>query len=467
LTKLQARKEQFDSVLQQAAKELITDPAINTAPTLDAIDRGVERLRAEVEQLRQRRQTVLDQVIAARPPDQQQLVDTTLAERRVQLSVEREKGRGEYEKVSGRLQELQSYYESVRAELGRLKRADSASDLFAALRVTQCPVCDRKVKPEAGPTCYLCHGPVAGPGAGEHAGAKKRIAFEVEQLEGEAAELTELLGRLEQEQRAITDRVRRLDEALAEVETRLRPVRTAFVALIPPEVAATDTQIGQTEEKVAQLLRLRQTVIHRDELAREIDKLRAKVESLKGDVDAEAAKVPFEKLSDDLSDGMNEYLNLLNEGDKTRWPHGTVRLDLSETSFKIRVGEKWWTSVGNTSAGIVLLGYHFSLLKLSGRDGYNYPGLALIDFPMTFADGMTISDKENYLIEPFVTLFREHPKFQLIVCGRSFQNLQGVHRITLTSVWKQDQAEGSAPPAESGLEDEAVADDPPLSPPWD
>ncbi|MFO0800566.1 MAG: hypothetical protein U0804_24115, partial [Gemmataceae bacterium] len=118
--------------------------------------------------------------------------------------------------------------------------------------------------------------------------------------------------------------------------------------------------------------------------------------------------------------------------------------------------------VGGTSFGIVLLAYHYTLLKLSGRDGYNYPGLALIDFPMTLADGMTVADKENYLIEPFVTLFATRPTFQLVVCGRSFENLQGVHRITLTTVWKQDEADGSAPPDEAGSEE---ADDGTVDPP--
>ncbi len=51
LLKLQARKEQFESVLQQAAKDLISDPAINTAPTLDAIEQGIERLRAYIRSL--------------------------------------------------------------------------------------------------------------------------------------------------------------------------------------------------------------------------------------------------------------------------------------------------------------------------------------------------------------------------------------------------------------------------------
>lgn len=446
LLKLQARKEQFESVLQQAAKDLIPDPAINTAPTPDAIDQGTERLRAEVERLGQRRQTVLAEAVAARPPQPQHLADTALAERRVQLSVQREKERAEFEKTAGRLLELRSYYDSVKAELSRLKRADAASDLFAALKVTQCPVCDRKVTRSPGPNCYLCNNPLPGQADAEHAGAKRRLVFEVEQLEGEEAELKELLERLLREQGEINDRVRRLDEELADVETRLRPVRTAFAAFMPPEVAVIDTEIGQNQERLAQLLRLRQAVLHRDQLSTEIDQLRAKVESLSGDVDAEAGKVPFERLSDELSDGINEYLNVLNQGDSSRWPHGAIRFDLTERIVRIRVGQKSWTSLGATSIGYVLLGYHYALLKLSGRDGYNYPGIALIDFPMTLADKTTIADKENYLIEPFVALFKARPTFQLVVCGRAFENLKGVHRVTLNTVWRQEEDDGTVPP---------------------
>lgn len=443
LLKLQARKEEFESVLQQAAKDLIPDPAINTAPTLDAIDQGVERLRAEVERLRQRRQAVMEEALAAQPKQRPPLVDTVLAERRVQLSVQREKERAEFEKTGSRLQELRSYYDSVKAELNRLRRADAANDLFAALRVTQCPVCDRKVKPSTGPNCYLCQQPLAGQADEEHSGAKKRLAFEIEQLEGEEAELKELLERLGREQGEINERVRRLDEELADVETRLRPVRTAFAALMPPEIAVIDTEVGQYQERIAQLLRLRQAVLHRDELSTEIDRLRAKVESLKGDVNSEAGKIPFERLSDELSDGINEYLNVLNEGDTSRWPHGAIRFDVDKSSFRIWVGQKPWSSLGATSIGYVLLGYHYALLKLSGRDGYHYPGIALIDFPMTLADKTTIADKENYLIEPFVRLFRSNPMFQVVVCGRAFKNLQGVHRITLSTVWKQEEDDGT------------------------
>lgn len=437
LLKLQARKEQFESVLQQAAKDLIPDPAINTAPTLDAIDHGIERLRADIEQLRQRRQAVLENVIAASQNPQQQPVDTALAERRVHLSIQREQAQGDFERSEGRFRELKSYCNSVTEELYRLNRAETANDLFAALRVTQCPVCDRKITPSQSPNCYLCQHPFTAQADEEHAGAKKRLLFEIEQLQGEEVELKELLERLSREQDEIKYRLRRLDEELVEVETLLMPMRTAFVALIPPEVTVIDTQIGQTEEKIAQLLRLRQIVLQRDQLSDEIDQLRAKVEGLSGKVDAEAGNVPFERLSDELSDGINEYLNILNQSDSSHWQHGAIRFNLRESSLKIGVGKEPLSTFGATSIGFVLLGYHYALLKLSGRNGYNYPGIALVDFPITFAD--QIANHENYLIEPFVKLFQSNPTFQLIVGGRSFESLEGVHRVELATVWKRNE----------------------------
>ncbi len=211
--------------------------------------------------------------------------------------------------------------------------------------------------------------------------------------------------------------------------------------MMPPEISVFDTQIGQMEERIAQLLRLRQAVLHRDELSAGIDQLRAKVQSTSETVDAESSKIPFEQLSDTMSDGINDYFNGLNAGDPSRWPHAPIRFDVGERSFRIRVGESSWTTLGATSVGYVVLGYHHALLKLSGRSGFNYPGLALIDFPMTLADKTTIADKENYLIEPFVTLATSNQSCQMIVCGRAFKNLKGVNRITLTTVWKQEQGE--------------------------
>ncbi|MCW5200940.1 hypothetical protein VU07_03945, partial [Desulfobulbus sp. F4] len=108
----------------------------------------------------------------------------------------------------------------------------------------------------------------------------------------------------------------------------------------------------------------------------------------------------------------------------------------------ILIGKKPLSTIGATSIGLFLLGYHYALLKLSGRDGYNYPGIALIDFPMTFSD--QIANHENYLIKPFVQLSLSNPTFQLIVGGRSFENLEGVHRVELATVWTQKEDSASS-----------------------
>jgi hypothetical protein len=56
---------------------------------------------------------------------------------------------------------------------------------------------------------------------------------------------------------------------------------------------------------------------------------------------------------------------------------------------------------------------------------------------MNFGDKTSVADRENFLIEPFVTLAGQNPHVQVIVCGRSFAGLRGVNRIELTHVWRQ------------------------------
>lgn len=446
LLRLQARKEQFEEVLQQTAADLIPDPMVSAAPTPDAIDQGVARLRVEIEQNRRRRNAVLTELLSGEGESRPELADSGLGERRVRLSSDREREHGRLAEVERRADELATYRGQLKAELGRLGRVEVAGKLLADLKVTCCPYCDQKVAPGAEPVghCYVCRQPMPEREANEFTGAGKRLAFETEQLEGEEAELADLLGKLVREREEVVRNLRRLDEELAEVETLLRPVRSAIAAVIPPEVSVLDTQMGQLEERIAQLQRLRLLSDHRAGLSRQIDELRARIEMLSDELDTKSAAIPFEQLSDVMSDGIREYIAGLAASDSARWPHPQIRFELGEQSFKLTIGKASWTTLGATTVGYVALGYHYALLKLTSQEQYNYPGIALIDFPMTLADGMTIAGKENYLIEPFVTLFGTLETFQLVVCGRSFENLQGVHRIELTTVWKPDAVEDSA-----------------------
>src|SRR5262249_15420218 len=154
--------------------------------------------------------------------------------------------------------------------------------------VTCCPHCDQKVSPDKGVPgqCFLCRQPMPEAAGGSLSGAKMRLAFESEQLEGEQAELADLIGKLCREKEAVAASVLRLDQEPAEVETLLRQVRAKFAAFIPTEVGVLDVQMGQCEERIAMLQRLRKAIDHRDELARRVDELSGKVAGLTGDLDA-------------------------------------------------------------------------------------------------------------------------------------------------------------------------------------
>lgn len=466
LLALQARKDQFEEIFQQAAKDLIADENISNAPTPDAIEQAVTRIKAEIEAHRTRREAVVADVLASRPVKESQPADAGLGERRVRIAADLDRDRGRLSEVERRLAELTAYRETVAGELRKVRRAETAGDVFRPLSVTCCPYCDQKVTPASAPPgqCFVCRQPM--PERGADTGAGRRLAFEIEQLEGEESELKDLLTRLDAERVAVTGRLRRTSEELAEVEAALRPVRAAVVALMPPEIAALDVDVGRLEERIAQLQRLRGAFEQRDALARQIDKLRATVQALSGDVDSKSATIPFEQLSDTMSDGINEYLNALNVGDKSRWPHQPVRFEIGERSpLKIKVGKVPWTSVGATSIGYVALGYHYALLKLSGKAGFNYPGFALIDFPMTLADKTSISDKENYLIDPFVDLAAANPNVQLVVCGRSFKKLKGGHRTELKQVWTQGEGQEADEDALPDPSDPSEEKEQPSSPP--
>ncbi|HVY29027.1 MAG TPA: hypothetical protein VHB79_20860 [Polyangiaceae bacterium] len=464
LLRLRARKDQFEEVLQQAARGLLADPSISNAPTRDSIEAGVQRLRSEIVHLRAQRDEILADALSPKPgkPDRGFAMERQLAEQRAALSIQREGLSQSVLGIDQRLQELSTYRTSVSAELTRIKRVEVAEELFRPLSVTRCPHCDQKVSPGAASpgSCFVCHQHLP-EAAGGPRGSKRRLEFEQEQLEGENEELEELVGKLKDEHRELMNQLRTLDASIAEIDVRLRPTRTAIAALAPVGLETTDTQLGQLEERVAQLLRLQETLGQRDQLAEQIDALAANAQTTGAQVDEKSAGIPFEQMSDAITDGINEYLNRLNEGDTKRWEHKPVRFRITERSFKLLVGDAPWSSVGATSAGLVLLGYHYALLKLSGRSDFNYPGLALIDFPMTLADGVSIANKENYLVEPFVALATANVATQTIVCGRAFKGLKGVNRIQLDEVWAQGEVPDVAPdvlaPAGPGELDLTVA----------
>ena len=443
LLSLRARKEQFEEVLRQTAQSLLADPSISEAPTRESIDAGIERLRSEIGALQSERDMIIEQAISSIPSHAATGLsfERELAAQQLEHRRRAEEIGAQIQRVEHRVQELSVYRTTIAAELTRIKRAEVAEEVFRPLSVTCCPHCDQAVSPNnADPgDCFVCHQKLPWEAPQAWQGAKRRLAFEHDQLVGEDQELRDLADTLASELHGLRTRQRDTETTLAAIDVQLRPTRSAVAAMTPPGLQVADTRIGQLEERAAQLRRLRETLEQHDALTADIDKLAAKVQAAATHIDDKGADIPFDQLSETLTDGVNEYLNLLKEGDPQRWEHQVVRFRISERYLKVLVGQTTWSSVGATSAGLLLLGYHYALLKHAGREGFNCPGLSMIDFPMTLADGSTTASKENYLVEPFVTLASANPEVQAIICGRTFKGLTGVTRLQLDHVWAQGQ----------------------------
>lgn len=441
LANLVARRDQFDEVFLHAAKDILS-PAPTEVPSSETIDAAVEQLRTAIDEARARREEVLRSFVFSQSP----LIQIELGERRAVLTERRALTFERLRALQHRRNELMEYTTTVRHESERLARTTVATGIFKPLKVTRCPHCDQRVSAaHATPgECFVCHQVLPDATHGSGTGAERRVVFEIEQLAGEQAELGELVARFDKDVQAVTRDIRRLDSEVVELDVLLEPIRTAAAAILPPELALLDTRVGQLEERAAQLLRLRTVLEQRDSLSFQLDQLSAEVSALSGRVEVEG-EVPYSELSDIMSQGINEYLDALKSGDRMRWQHEPIQFELRERGFKIRVGKTPWSSLGATSVGLVALGYQYALLRLAERTSCHYPGIAIIDFPMTLADSTSIADKENYLIEPFVQLAARQ-SVQVIVAGRAFTGLEGAHRQELTHVWMQ----GEFDPEESG-----------------
>jgi hypothetical protein len=94
----------------------------------------------------------------------------------------------------------------------------------------------------------------------------------------------------------------------------------------------------------------------------------------------------FVAAGDALTDGMNEFLNLLNDASPGAWNQGRINVLLTSTNVEFFVGNgRSSNKLGGTMTLYFLLAYHFGLLRLSGDPLRRYPGLSIIDLPPQLA----------------------------------------------------------------------------------
>lgn len=133
---------------------------------------------------------------------------------------------------------------------------------------------------------------------------------------------------------------------------------------------------------------------------------------------------------------MNAYLSAINTLRPGVWRHSAVAIEVSRSSFTLRVGaRRWHAALGGTDTLYFLMAYHYGLLTLSDQADCHYPGLSIIDVPGEFS-GEAVEDKENFIVQPFIDLVnrKEYLGSQVIITGASFSGLENAHRQHLTLV---------------------------------
>jgi hypothetical protein len=440
---LQTRKEQFVEMLQEVSKDIVDEPGMAVALTPESLNGAIVQLENKTTEIAARRDDLLRSVAATaagnipdHPPVYEKMTDDLARFKSAEAASTQR-----FRKAEDRLAELQRYQQTVQNELARLQRAQSAGRLLADLKVTHCPACDQEIKRKDEHTnvCYVC-GQNNAIDNGTTENAAKRLAFEVEQLEAESKESGQLVAALEKERAQTLSERSRTRQRIQELESELRPIQTAAAQIMPAELSIYDMEAGRLQERIKQLRRIEIALSKREIINQQIETIQAEVAALESQVATQAKNLDFDQASDELTDGINNYLNAIKAGNPRSWTiSAQIRFELRERGFRVKVGnESWKSKLGGTLTLYFVIAYQYALLQLSKNAARNFPGLLLLDFPAQLEDGTSVADKENFVLEPFLQLCKElgTDYGQVIAMGSAFQNLEVASRTELTTIWQ-------------------------------
>uniref|UniRef100_UPI004047AD23 hypothetical protein n=1 Tax=Roseivirga sp. TaxID=1964215 RepID=UPI004047AD23 len=439
LMRLEGRRDQFKEVLDGITRSMTSEDdqhRLSFANSED-IKHIISDLEEEISELLSQRKEIIEnkfhEIEKEEKTKKNREVD--LLEKRTELLAEMT----ELNETIGRFNERGDQFNSLRGkvhhEIEKLKRT-SASNIISDLKVSHCPVCDQNVDSldQANEeNCYLCHRPVQE----SNINYVERLNFEIHQLESERDELDEIAIRTKNDLKKLFLKKDYINEQLGLIDRQLQPLRQKMSGFTDERLSSLDSSRGRIEEKIENYKRILKNIESKDELTTKIDGLNTEIGKYQSEMEDLSNQVRYEEISEALEDGMNSYLNQLNQNFQGTWPHGRIHVYLSEKRFNVKVGSSKWTTISALNQEYLLLAYHYGLLALSNKNDFNYPGLLICDFPPQFGEGEEASGNLNYLVQPFINLCQQNKEIQAIFSGKQLEGLNNeVFLNKLDHVWE-------------------------------
>lgn len=436
--RLKARRDQYGQTLEELTREVISEPGLTVSINAQSLQSAQARVEGEIEALQQRRVALLSDAQDQAIDKSQQSRVSTLGKNRADLLAKIEVVQVELREAVERLEGLRRDKIDLGNELERITRVSDAGEVLSDLKITHCPACDQPVVQlnEVAGDCFLCHQHIPSSDESDQLGSV-RIQFEQDRLTAELKEVSELTSILEREVKDLTKDLDKARDDLGKVQNELKPAREAVSALVQDEVSSIDRALGEASERQAQLSRVTRALAVEVQMQDKILQFEKDIEPIEKRLGEAKRAIDFDTSVELLEDGINSYLNAINEIRPDVWRHDLVSINLSASGFNVRVGRRKWSVVlGGTDSLYFLMAYHYGLLSLSGKDSCHYPGFAIIDVPGEFS-GEEVGDKEDFIVQPFIDLLarEEYAGAQLIISGASFSGLEDVHRKHLDHVY--------------------------------
>jgi hypothetical protein len=436
LLKLEAQKDQFNETLDSITREMTSklEDYSTQFITKDILSDIISKLELELKNNIKSRELLITRL---RQDEKDNKVDfeneKKLSARRISFFKRKENILKQKNELSNRIIEFNELKQAIKSEILKLSRSQKSA-VISNFPISHCPSCNQKIKAKKSHTeCFVCHQSISQ----EFDNEFDTVAFEKRNLSAEEEELSELINLIKIELKEYDDQLQSIDEKLAAISNEIKPLRDISSIFTNSELSQIDSNRGRLEERLINFKRLGNNLSIRESLVQKIDDLRNDIEQIEIDLTSKKKTVDYESIASVFEDAMMYYLQKISLNNDEKWNGKRIHISLSEESISFYVGKKRWSALSATYKAYFLLAYHYGLLSLSNKHGFNYPGILILDFPFSFEDSE--STEFSHLIVPFQELCEDEVLTpQVIITGRRFESLEESNHIELSKIWIEE-----------------------------